>query len=223
MSLPLANLSYDIPVLGPIGVAAIIPDGLPVQVLPADNVRHALIFHNPGTNNIRVAPANLSVSAVSGTILIYPQSELIIFPDDDELINVNCAWNALADSGLFNPLTIFNFTDNNQSVPAPEPLSRVTTSIPVSSPQASGFSVATSSGPTVGTNPVRRGISFHNPGTVNVAVSPANIAAALGAGSMIVLPGQTKTIMAKGRRRVNCAWNAIAASSSSPLTILEYL
>ena len=71
---------------------------------------------------------------------------------------------------------------------------------------------------------MRRGIIFTNPGTANKFVCPANLAAVHGAGSWTILPGETKQIIARGKVRVNCAWNGLTTSNGDPdLTILEML
>lgn len=223
MGVQQARLSGDVPVLGPIGVGYATLGTTSAEVIGADAVRHGLIFHNPGSVIFRVTPANLTPVAGVGGIPVYPQSELPIL--GEELTDVNCAWNAVADSGANNPVTIFNFTDNYQGVPAPEPLARLNVGVPISSPLGIQISaLTTASLSVIGANPVRRGILFSNPSDVPVAVCPANLTALFGAGSMIVLPGGEKRIMAKGRLRVNCGWKAIAESGAGKsLTILEFL
>lgn len=224
---PLANLAYDIPVIGPLAVANATLNQVWQQVLGADNGRRGVVFHNPGANNLRVAPANLSVQPAhgEGAFLIYPQEELILLAENEHE-NVNCAWMAWTDAGSSQPISILNFTDVNSSFAAPQPLASLNQSSSILSPLGSGVLFGTASAPAIGANPQRRGITLHNPGTVNLGVCPNNIAAAIGAGSVILLPGVTKTFMAKPRSRirVNCGWNAIAqGGSNNPLTILEHL
>lgn len=230
---PLADLAYDVPVLGPIGIAATLGSSSPVQVLPADNSRRGVIFANVGTQIIRVAP----VGALSGGgILIYPQEEEAIFADAE--LHVNCAWNAIADSGTSNPLTILNFTDVNAAQPRPPmPLARLSYGVPITSPKYVPITNLTGlSSQVIGPNPVRRGILFHNPNPepVLIVVCPANLVAAAGAGSIGILPGGEKRLVARGRIRVNCGWNAAAAlvpnatqpavlPGANALTILEFL
>ena len=217
----LSNLVSDVPVLGPIAVAASLST-VSSQVLAADPVRRGVIFHNPGSINIRVVPSNLTPVAGSSGILIYPQTEETIFGTDT--IHVNSAWNAICDSAT-TPLTIFNFTDANASVPAPEAVAQLTYQVPIVSPNGIQTStLGTSSVQIIAANPNRRGILFHNPGPNTVAVCPSNLNAIIGAGSMVILPGDEKRIMATGRIRVNCAWKAIASTGSSNyLTVLEFL
>ena len=224
--LPLADLAHDIPVLGPTAVGFATLNQVWIQVLAADTGRRGLIFHNPGANNLRVAPANLGSqpSAGQGALLIYPQEEVVLFPGDEH-VNVNAAWMAWTDAGSSQPITILNFTDSFAGTP-PQPLASLSQGSGIESPKASGVLLANASAPAIGFNAQRRGITLHNPGTVELGVCPANLAAVIGAGSLILLPGATKTIMAqpKSRIRVNCGWNAIAQSgSNNPLTVLEHL
>ena len=67
----------------------------------------------------------------------------------------------------------------------------------------------------------RSGIQFHNPGTVTLAFCPGNLDAVIGAGSIILLPGQTKTIYGNDNVKINCAFNGIAESgNNNPITVL---
>jgi hypothetical protein len=97
--------------------------------------------------------------------------------------------------------------------------------VQITSPLGTQIStLGTASAQIIGQNIVRRGILLHNPDTVLIAVSPSNLAAVIGAGSIVILPGQELRIPAKGRVRVNCAFNAIAASGANhSLTVLEFL
>lgn len=227
MGSPLADLAHDIPVLGPIGVAVATLGTTWSQVLAADIQRRGVLFHNPGSGNVRLAPATLGAQPGNGqgAVLLYPQSEFAILPGDENQ-NINCAWMAWVDLGSNQPLSILNFSNANPAVTtAPMPLAALNQGTDIASPVATGVPVTTASIAAVGANAQRRGISFHNPGTVALAVCPANLAAVFGAGGIIVLPGATKTIIANARSRirVNCGWNAIAQSgSNNPLTVLEY-
>lgn len=223
---PLADLAYDIPVLGPIGVAVTGLNTVWQQVLGPDVTRRGVIFHNPGSVDVLVAPANLNSQPATdaGALRIYAQSDMVLLAEDEHE-NINIAWMGWTDSST-GILSILNFTGTNASVPAPMPLASLNQGSSILSPRASGILLGTGSVPAIGSNAQRRGITFHNPGTVNLAVCPANLAAAIGAGSIILLPGQTRTYQAKpkSRIRINCGWNAIAQSSSNnPLTVLEHL
>lgn len=225
MVLPLADLAHDIPVLGPIGVGVATLNGTPSLVLAADAQRRGVVFHNPGSNNLRVSPVGTVLSGNAGGILIYPQSDFVFFADDEH-VNVNAAWNAWVDSGSGQPISILNFTSANFAAAAPMPLASLNQGSAITSPNATGVLVGTSSIPAIGANPQRRGITFHNAGTVAMAVCPANLVAQIGAGSIVILPGASKTYMAQARSkiRVNCGWNVIAQSGGgNPLTILEHL
>lgn len=225
---PLADLVHDIPVLGPIGVGISTLGTTWSQVLAADSMRRGVVFHNPGANNLRVAPANLTSQPANnqGAILINPGSEFEFY-GDDEHINMSQAWMAWVDSGANQPISILNFTGANPAVTgAVMPLAFLNQGSLIASPNGSGVLLTTASMLAIGANPVRRGITFHNPGTVNLAMCPANLSAVIGAGGITLLPGETKTFMARPRSRVrvNCGWNAIAASgANNPLTMLEHL
>jgi len=223
---PLASLAYDVPVLGPIAIAFPTLGTSSTSVLGPDSTRAGVVFHNPGSQIIRITPANLTPISGAGGILIYPQEEEAIF--SDAAISLNSGWNAVADSGSTNPLTIFNFTGYNAAQPAPMPLTSLTYGVPIPSPNGIQVSnLGTSSQQVIAANPMRRGILFHNPNPepILISVCPANLAALSGgAGSMGILPGQEKRIIARNRIRVNCAWNAVASQGSgNSLTILEFL
>lgn len=225
---PLSSPAYDIPVLGPVGVAVTSLTTTWAQVIASDPMRRGIIFSNPGdTYSKFVAPANLSAqpATLEGAFRIYPQEDLIILAENEHE-NVNRAWKAWTENNADGTLTILNFSGQNQSVPAPNPLASLNQGSVIDSPNASGVLVTTSSRAAIGANAQRRGISFHNPGSVPLAFCPSNLSASFGGGSVILLPGQTKTYQAKpqSRIRINCAWNVIAQSgSNNPLTVLEFL
>jgi hypothetical protein len=227
-TLALADLSHDVPVIGPLGVGVGTLGATWTQVLGSDSVRRGIVFHNPGSNNLRVCPANVSIQPAhgEGALLVYPQEDLVILSENEQQ-NVNCAWMAWVDVGSNQPVSILNFTSVNAANSNPEPLARLNTGSAIASPVSSGVLLGTAVVSAIGSNAQRRGIAFHNPGTVAVSVCPSNLSVAYGvAGSIIVLPGQTKTYMAKplSRIRVSCGWNAASQSgSNNPLTILEYL
>lgn len=228
MALPLADLTHDVPVLGPIGIGLATLGTVWAQVLAADAARRGVIFHNPGAQNLFVAPANLAVQPASGqgALLVYPGESAEVLAEDEHQ-NVNCAWMAWVAGGSNQPLSILNFTSTNAAVTAaPMPLASLNQGSTIASPLGSGVLVGGASTTAIAANRQRRGITFHNPGTVALAVCPANLTAVFGAGGITLLPGQSKTFMAKpqSRIRVNCGWNVIAQSgSNNPLTILEHL
>src|SRR6185312_1604516 len=118
-----ADLTHDIPVLGPIGVGVATLGTVWTQIIGADFTRRGIIFHNPGTHNLFVCPTNISVQPTSnqGAILIQPQSEAEIL-SENEYTNVNSAWMGWVDTGSNQPVSILNFSGTNASVPPPEPL-----------------------------------------------------------------------------------------------------
>lgn len=223
---PLADLSYDVPTLGPIGAAVPGIGTVWQQVLGFDATRRGVIFSNPGAVDVLVAPANFISQPVGdvGALRIYAQSDLEVLAEDEHT-NINAPWMAWTDAGS-GVLSILNFSGTNSTVPVPMPLASLNQGSSIQSPKGYGVSLGTASASVIGSNAQRRGISFHNPGSVVVAVCPSNIPAVVGAGGIVLLPGATKTFMArpKSRLRVNCGWNGIAQSGpSNPLSILEFL
>jgi hypothetical protein len=228
-----AYLSGDIPVLGPIGVAVTGISNAPVAAIGADSLRHGILFFNPNAATVlRVLPAGATLVSGSGGIAIEPFSYFELydsaggnFGDDNGLVRVNCAWNVVADAAGSFGLTIWNFTDNNQSVPAPAPVAYLNTDIDIPSPTALQTSALTTASSTLlASNSNRRGILFHNPGTQNKAIAPANLAASLTAGSIILLPKSQKQINAFGKVRINCGFNSLTANNSDgALTALQFV
>lgn len=230
MSTQLASFtpSYNLPILGPYGVAvtglttAAIDEDAEPNAIAADQARAGIIFSNPGTANKRVMPAGSNLVGGSGGILIYPQSEFILLKNADMAFNVNCGWNAVTDDNADGVLTILDFTPNTPGAPRVYPTTRLWQQNPVESPIVEyDGTVATGSVAVVEANPNRMGIEFHNPGTVVLGLCPSNLGASIGAGSIILLPGQTKSILGNTLVKVNCAWNAAAESgSANPLIAL---
>lgn len=224
--LPLARLRGDIPVLGPTGIAISNLTTVFSQVLGADPVRHGILFHNPGSAAKRVAPANMALAGNAGGIVIFPQTDwLLLDQGEDERFNVNAAWNAVTDNNADGALTIWNFTDQPPAGNPPLPIADLNLDIQIASPAGTQVSnLTTASQSVLGPNSRRRGILFHNPDSVIIGVSPANIPAAIGAGSRLILPGQELRLKAEGRVRINCGFNAFAQSGNNhSLTILEFL
>ncbi len=223
-----ASLVSDVPVLGPQGVAVTGLTTVASQVLAADAVRHGVLFHNPGaTYNKRVLPLGPALAGGAGGILIAPQTSFVILEDEAPgTFSVNCGWQAVTDNNADGTLTVLNFTDSNPGAPIPALTIRQTQGNPgVSSPNPIlSTTLGTASIPILTANPSRRGVIFHNPGSVNIGVCPSNLTAAIGAGSIIILPGAEVQILGNRRIKINCAWNGIAASSSNnDLTMLELL
>lgn len=222
---------YSLSLLGPTAIAISALTTVSQQIIGPDQTRAGIVFHNPGTQNKRVLPAGVSAADLtaalaalaggSGGLVIYPQEEIILLQDETDQYNVNCAWVGVTDNNADAALSIFNFTPTG--APLRLPTIRQQQQIPVTSPIATQvLGIATGSQTALAQDPNRTGVQFHNPGTVNIAVSPANLGATIGAGSMIVLPGATKTIMGNDQIKVTCGWNVCAASPGGQLTALSF-
>jgi hypothetical protein len=228
-----AYLRGDIPVLGPIGVAVTGISTAPVTAIAADPVRHGILFFNPQPATVlRVMPLGTALAAGAGGIAIEGYSYFELYDshggnaeDDDAVVRVNCGWQVVADSAGAFGLTVWSFTDNNPAVPAPEAVMAQNYAIDRTSPGS--FAIAgltTASSQILGANPNRRGLLWHNPGTQLKWVAPGNLAASQGAGSIAILPKDQKEIRARGKVRVNCAFNALTANNGDgTLTALEYV
>ena len=207
---------YDLSILGPYSIPITGLTTVSQQVLAADNARTGIFFHNPGTQNKRIMPLGAALAGGSGGILIYPQSDFVLLKRDDSQWNVNCAWVAVTDNNSDGSLTILNFTPNTPGAAEVQPTMRVQQQIPVASPV--GFptvNLGTASIPILAADPNRNGVIFCNPGTVAAAVCPSNIAASIGAGSIVILPGASKEIIGNDLVKVNCAWNGISQTGQN--------
>lgn len=205
----------DYPILGPYGIAITSLTTAGQAVLGADPARNGVIFHNPGTKNKRVMPVGSTLAGGAGGILIYPQEEFILLQSETSQFNVNVAWQAVTDDNADGSLTILDFTPNTPGAPEVIPTIRRLQQIAVDSPVGSQTTaLGTGSVAFLAADPNRKGVVFNNPGTIAAAACPSNIAAAFGAGSIIILPGASKTILGNDRVRINCAWNAISQSGS---------
>jgi hypothetical protein len=222
VSIASAKPWYGLSILGPYSIAVTGLTTVSCQVIGADAARNGIFFHNPGTAAKRVMPAGSALAGGSGGILIYPQSDFILLQEENSQWNVNCAWNAVTDDNADGALTILNFTPNTPGAPEVQPTMRVAQQIPVNSPV--GFpntNLAAGSIPILGADPNRNGVIFQNPGTIVAAVCPSNLAAVVGAGSIIILPGAEKRIIGNDRVKVNCGWNGISQSGiNNSLTAL---
>lgn len=92
-------------------------------------------------------------------------------------------------------------------------------------------SVGTSSAQVIGPDTTRRRIAFYNSSdTAKIAVCPTVsrkdssliTCAVNGPGSITLLPYQSHQLDAVEPSSVNTAWNAIASSAGSPLTVFEW-
>ncbi len=216
MALPaLSRLVNDVPVLGPIGVAVTTLTTAASSVLGFDPVRHGVYFHNPGTKTKRVAPAGSGLVGGAGGIPIYPGSSWMLLQGEDTDYQVNTAWEAVTDDNADGALTVLNFTDANPAVTtAPMPTMRQNQVISLTSPTDGVTALAVASIPILSADPNRRGVIFINASAVNQAVCPANLAAVIGAGSIVIAPGAEARVIGNRRVKINCAWNGISASGS---------
>jgi hypothetical protein len=98
-------------------------------------------------------------------------------------------------------------------------------------PYVYAITLGTSSVQILASNPTRKGVMFHNPGSNSVAVCPAlNIASAAvpavlnGAGSVTILPGGVLVVPQNTwiDAVATCAWNAIASGAGTPFTAWEF-
>ena len=220
--LPSARSWSDFAILGPYGIAITNLTTVSQQVLAADNARNGVIFHNPGAQNKRVMPVGSALAGGSGGILIEPQTDYVLMKNQDSQFNINCAWIAVTDNNSDGSLTILNFTPNTPGAPMVQQSMRSLQDVPVASPV--GFptiNLGLGSTLILAADPNRRGVQFHNPSGVVEAVCPSNLAASIGAGSIIVLPGDTKTIIGNDRVKVNCGFNGASASAGpNAITVL---
>ena len=216
MALPaLARLTNDVPVLGPIGVAISSLTTAASTVLAFDAVRHGVYFHNPGTKTKRVAPSGSGLVGGAGGIPIYPGSSWMLLQGEDSDYQVNTAWEAVTDDNTDAALTVLNFSDANPAVTAPPmPTMRQNQTISLTSPVDTLTVLAVASIPILAADPNRRGVIFINASAVNQAVCPSNLAAVVGAGSIVIAPGAEARIVGNRRVKINCAWNGISASGS---------
>ena len=220
--LPSARSWSDYSILGPYGIVITTLTTVSQQVLGVDNARNGVIFHNPGAQNKRVMPVGSALAGGSGGILIEPQTDYVLMKNQDSQFNINCAWIAVTDNNSDGSLTILNFTPNTPGAPMVQQSMRSLQDVPVASPV--GFptiNLGLGSTLILAADPNRRGVQFHNPSGVVEAVCPSNLAASIGAGSIIVLPGDTKTIIGNDRVKVNCGFNGVSASAGpNAITVL---
>jgi hypothetical protein len=81
------------------------------SVLGSSSIRHGMLFHNPGSNDVYVYPSALSpaptTTTLGGTLRIVPGDTVpfpaVMWP------NQNSAFSAIALTGTTNPLTIWEF------------------------------------------------------------------------------------------------------------------
>ncbi len=213
----------DYPILGPYSIAITALTTVAQTVLAADPACKGVIFHNPGTKTKRIIPVGSALVGGTGGIVIYPQSEYKLLQDQGSHFNINVAWQAVTDDNTDGLLTVLSFTPNTPGAGQVRPTIRTLMQNPIASPVASEtLTLGAGSQQVLAADPQRMGVQFHNPGTVNIGVCPSNLGASVGAGSIIVLPGDTKTLIGNDYVKINCAWNAAAASgNANALTALS--
>ena len=107
---PTIPQNYGVPIVSPVSTGVNNLGTASIQVVAANQNRRGITFNNPGTVNVLIAPGNItpSFAAPGGAYLLYPGDEKT-FPADGLLLACNCAFNAVAFSGVNNPLTIFEY------------------------------------------------------------------------------------------------------------------
>jgi len=86
----------------------------PQVVARANSARRSIIFHNPGTIDIYIAPVQVisngagvnltpSLNSLGGTIIVYGNGGTILIDGECQL-----EWQAFAASGSGNPLTVID-------------------------------------------------------------------------------------------------------------------
>lgn len=219
-----ASSWYELPILGPYAIAITGLTTVSTGILVSDLTRAGVIFHNPGTVAKRVVPADSTLAGGSGGIVIYPQEEFTLIRAPNMPYNINCGWIGVTDDPADGALTIFNFTPQTPGAPKAPITTRLSQQIQVTSPISLQTTLGTGSKQILAADANRGAVEFHNPGTVTLAVCPSNLPAVIGAaGSMILLPGDTKRIVGNQLVKINCAWNGIALSgASNPITALSF-
>jgi len=213
----------DYPILGPYSIAVTGLTTVAQTVLAADPACKGVIFHNPGSKPKRILPVGQALVGGTGGIVIYPQSEYKLLMDPNSHFNINVAWQAVTDDNTDGLLTVLSFTPNTPNAPQVRQTIRTLMQNSIASPVSSEtLTLGTGSQQILAADPQRMGVQFHNPGSVQVAVCPSNLVASIGAGSIIVLPGDTKTILGNDYVKINCAWNGAAQSgNANALTALS--
>lgn len=232
-----AYLYGDVPVLGPIGVAVTGISNTAMPAIGADFLRHGILFHNPNIGGpiLRVLPVGPALTPGQGAIPIAPLGFFELYDSDggalgsgDGRVRVNCGWQVAADTAGNFGLTIWNFTDANPAVyqNPPEPVASLNVDVDIASPNAyQTAALTTGSAQLMPANQNRRGVQFGNPGAIYYkGFAPGNLAASIGAGSIVLAPQATKLIRATGKVRVNCAFNAVTQSGADgTATALEFI
>lgn len=106
MPQPLNRLVYNIPVPSPVGYGITTLGNASLQVIGTNPIRRKLMFFNPNAGvTIWITPAPKVATKGGGSIPLFS----LAGPYIADAENVNTAWNAIADSGSGNGLTILEF------------------------------------------------------------------------------------------------------------------
>jgi hypothetical protein len=102
---PRINQNLSVQIASPLGTNVLV-SGASISAIGSNDVRRGIIFINPNLSGpiIRVCPAN-QTAVIGQGVPVLPGGQ-ISFIGDGELINYNCGWNTIADSGSNNPLQI---------------------------------------------------------------------------------------------------------------------
>lgn len=101
------RLNYNVPVTSPVGYGiTTLGSTTSTAVIGANPVRRKLMFFNPNAAvTIWLTPAPSTASKGGGSIPLFSGSGPYVVEGE----NVNAGWNAIADSGSNNGLTILEF------------------------------------------------------------------------------------------------------------------
>lgn len=105
--LPLNRQNYKVPLTSPVGYGITNLDGVTsASVIAANSQRMKLMFFNPNPEiTIWITPDNHAATKGGGSIPLYSQSGPYVIEGE----GCNAGWNAIADSGSGQGLTILEF------------------------------------------------------------------------------------------------------------------
>lgn len=96
--------NYIVPVVSPVGSTVMTNASASVPVIPQNLHRRGIQFANGSQSTIYVCPDNQP--AVRGQGVPIFSGANVSFLGDGKLINYTCGWNAIADVGTNQPLTV---------------------------------------------------------------------------------------------------------------------
>lgn len=103
MPAPQIQQNNIIPNPSPNWTSVSVGSGSPVPAIGASSVRRGIIFANPGTVALFLAPAGTALAAGQG-LPLFPGAMITLLADGN--IQYNCAWQAIAASASGNVLTV---------------------------------------------------------------------------------------------------------------------